>query len=527
MSGRGLSETVTGGRGKVYCGFKGRGARGEKCAVALRGVALQVTCDNMADVSTALAVILLLLLVAALCSPWPPLPMDPRCCALLLPFATLFLLLLLARTWGSRRTGGASGKRACVLVLGDVGRSPRMQYHAASLARHGYSVSFVGYLAAPPVLRYPTKVVFQSLQLLWVLLRMEPLSHLLLQNPPGLPSIAISWLACALRGSRFVIDWHNYGYSILALSHGERHPIVRLAKRYEKFFGRLSGENLCVTNAMKDDLSRNWGIEATTLYDRPPALFREATPEQRHSLLVKMSKVHSPFRTSCDGSSDRDDVERTAFTERDPSTGLVTPVAGRPALLLSSTSWTEDEDFSVLLKALKAYEGFVKGGATLPSLVCVITGKGPQKEHYRRIIDSMNFTHVHICTPWLEAEDYPMLLGSADLGVCLHKSSSGLDLPMKVVDMFGCCLPVCAVHFACLDELVKHDENGLVFQDAEELAQQLRELLWKFPQTQGRLARFRKTLRESGQQRWDESWDQTVLPLLAGGGGTQQHLKEE
>ena len=32
-----------------------------------------------------------------------------------------------------------------VVVLGDVGRSPRMQYHANSLLEIGYSVSLVGY----------------------------------------------------------------------------------------------------------------------------------------------------------------------------------------------------------------------------------------------------------------------------------------------------------------------------------------------------------------------------------------------
>lgn len=32
-----------------------------------------------------------------------------------------------------------------VIVLGDLGRSPRMQYHASSLLKEGNTVSLVGY----------------------------------------------------------------------------------------------------------------------------------------------------------------------------------------------------------------------------------------------------------------------------------------------------------------------------------------------------------------------------------------------
>lgn len=91
-----------------------------------------------------------------------------------------------------------------------------------------------------------------------------------------------------------------------------------------------------------------------------------------------------------------------------------------------------------------------------------------------------------------------------------------------------------------LHELVKHDENGLIFRDSWELAEQLRvrrltvitaqvcvgnyfalmlmfvsqSLLSEFPSSKGRLGTFRENLRASRGQRWDENWDQNVLPLL-------------
>ncbi|KAM9291079.1 chitobiosyldiphosphodolichol beta-mannosyltransferase isoform 2-T3 [Morus bassanus] len=324
------------------------------------------------------------------------------------------------------------------------------------------------------------------------MLKIDQPSYILLQNPPGLPSIAVAWLACLFWRSKLIIDWHNYGYTIMSLSHGRNHPLVQIAKWYEKLFGRLSDYNLCVTNAMKEDLWVNCNIKAVTLYDKPASYFKETPLELQHQLYMKLAKDYEPFKPRTESVSSN--AEMSAFTERDEKSGHVIKTEGRPALLISSTSWTEDEDFSVLLKALE--------------------GKGPLKDYYNRLISKLNFKHIQICTPWLEAEDYPLLLGSADLGVCLHKSSSGLDLPMKVVDMFGCCLPVCAIYFECLHELVKHNENGLIFRDSSELAEQLKMLFLGFPTLEGKLHNFRKNLRASKQLRWDESWDQTVLPLL-------------
>ncbi|XP_025225196.1 chitobiosyldiphosphodolichol beta-mannosyltransferase isoform X2 [Theropithecus gelada] len=454
----------------------------------------------------------------------------------LLALCLLLPLLLLGgwKRWRRRR----AARHVVAVVLGDVGRSPRMQYHALSLAMHGFSVTLLGFCNSKPhdellrnnriqivgltelqslavgprVFQYGVKVVFQAMYLLWKLMWREPGDYIFLQNPPGLPSIAVCWFVGCLCGSKLIIDWHNYGYSIMGLVHGPSHPLVLLAKWYERFFGRLSHLNLCVTNAMREDLAENWRIRAVTVYDKPASFFKETPLDLQHRLFMKLGGTHSPFRARSEPEDPA--TERSAFTERYAGSGLVTRLRERPALLVSSTSWTEDEDFSILLTALEKFEQLILDGHNLPSLVCVITGKGPLREYYSRLIQQKCFQRVQVCTPWLEAEDYPLLLGSADLGVCLHTSSSGLDLPMKVVDMFGCCLPVCAVNFKCLHELVKHEENGLVFEDSEELAAQLQMLFSNFPDPAGKLNQFRENLRESEQLRWDESWVQTVLPLV-------------
>lgn len=65
---------------------------------------------------------------------------------------SLFLPPLLLVAWKPWRWGRAA-RHVIVVVLGDVGRSPRMQYHALSLAKSGFSVTLLGFCSKCPGLR--------------------------------------------------------------------------------------------------------------------------------------------------------------------------------------------------------------------------------------------------------------------------------------------------------------------------------------------------------------------------------------
>lgn len=435
-------------------------------------------------------------------------------------------------------------RNACIIVLGDIGRSPRMQYHAASFLQENYNVDIIGYVETKPLqelcssqpkcsihklapvpditlpltIKLIIKTIWQALTILIALISVRRPSFILVQNPPGIPTLAVAFFYCLMTRTPWIIDWHNYTYTILSLNtlKGEKSRICCVAKWMESWLGSKANANFCVTNAMKQDLRDNWQIKnITVLYDRPPLQFRPVDMSKKHDFFMKLSKDFCQFLP--DNLDESEELESTALTIK-LKDGTVMYKPKRMAILVSSTSWTADEDFSILLKALKVYDRkAIKQSEKFPFLLCIITGKGPQKEEYMKQIKVLNFSKVDVITPWLEIQDYPLVLAAADLGVSLHLSSSGLDLPMKVVDMFGCGLPVCAKSFKCLNELVRPGVNGFIFNDYQELAEQILYWFENFPNNSTineSKQLFFKNLKTFQNVRWHENWLANAFPTF-------------
>ncbi|KAF2142891.1 glycosyltransferase family 33 protein [Aplosporella prunicola CBS 121167] len=438
-----------------------------------------------------------------------PLQLAASLLALLL---LIYLLKPTRHTAASARASSAGRVGVQLVVLGDIGRSPRMQYHALSLARQGRVVDVVGYRESelhpqleaharvrvygvppwPRQLQPQRKLLFLALaplKVLWqawglwaaVAYRTPPAKYMLVQNPPSIPTLLVARIVCSLRGTTLCIDWHNFGHSILALKLGHEHPLVRIAEKYEYAVSQSVNINFTVTEAMARFLREKHGRQhVVPLYDRPPSHFQP-----------------------CRSAQDR----KAGFADMAKRLGWPNE-NGPTRVLVSSTSWTADEDFSLLLDALAGYSGLAGTARDLPTVVAIITGKGPQKEHYLSKIRTMEaekkLEHVRILTAWLSMEDYASLLSYADLGVSLHMSSSGVDLPMKVVDMFGAGLPVVGYRFEAWPELVKEGVNGRGFGDAGELQNLLVDLFTD----EAELRKLKEGALGECEHRWDDEWDE-------------------
>ena len=176
-----------------------------------------------------------------------------------------------------------------ILVLGDMGRSPRMMYHASSFARHDWETVLLGYtdtplipalletphihpfaIASPPrlvmalpwVVHAPVRIAYQIISIIKTVLFVLPVHPeiIMVQNPPSIPTLLLAKYLARMCRSKLVIDWHNTGYSILAMRTGEASILVRIAKWFEMTFGRTAHAHLFVTRALESFLSKEWSL---------------------------------------------------------------------------------------------------------------------------------------------------------------------------------------------------------------------------------------------------------------------------
>lgn len=396
-----------------------------------------------------------------------------------------------------------------------------MQYHAHALVSKGVDVDLVGLEGTPLSKRitddpritvhrikgtrlrirrslygssYAIAGLFDAARLglrLWRTLRRLPRPDLVLvQNPPAFPTFAVTWWSLRRKGVRFFIDWHNLGYTLLRLRLGHWHPAIRLARWLERRDARRVEANLCVSRGLAAFLESRFGVtNAHVLYDRPASAFvpiEHGDRERHRQALFARLGVHA---------------ETVGF--------VVCP-----------TSWTEDEDFDVIIDAVVKLEHHVRGweaagSRRFPDLVVLVTGDGERRAEFERRFAGLPARRIQLRARWLEPDDYPRVVGSADLGLCLHRSSSGLDIPMKIADLFGAGVPVLALDYgACLAERVRHGDNGLLFSTGEQLADILFDLFESYPGDQKRLERLRTGARKSSRPTWEEGWTREARPVL-------------
>lgn len=440
-------------------------------------------------------------------------------------------------------------KSIAVLVLGDIGRSPRMLRHAQSFINNlndNYDVHLVGFLISgiPSRLKNNSRVHLHNitsykmnvtqgskisflfyaffkisseiLSLFWILIlsqKMSPLTHIIMQNPPSVPIVIIAKITSIIKGSIFIIDWHNFGFSILALK--QTGFVVKMYKLIERHVGKLADIHLTVTKEMKKFLKIYWKFNDKNihcLYDRATLKFINKTINDKDDKKLWDIDIKKHFN--------KDNIKNLKQAKDDN------------LWMISSTSWTPDEDLNMLLddKVLQNINEEIKSldKDKRRKIVLFITGKdeGNLRTEFEGKLKDLSLEYIDVITIWLGSHDnYIHLLKWCDIGLCFHKSSSGLDLPMKVVDMFGVNIPVIAINFdeiemkkimgidnddvkCALNELVQHNQRGLIFDKPQELTKYVLdvyndrdcELIKKF---KGNIESFRK-------YRWDTEWKKVM-----------------
>ncbi len=377
--------------------------------------------------------------------------------------------------------------------VADFGRSPRAQFHAASLSAEGWDVTVLANPGSPAFDHVANDVGIRRVNLvesmlqgrgivgLWrkavlfrrslqtALERLEPQPDVLfVMTPPAVPVLDVVRRWWRSRPSvRVVVDWHNLGHTRLAKRWGSWNPLVHHYRNSEFAPWPEGVRHLAVSTALASHVSAQTGCPSVqVLHDANPA-WRCFPNRDRCELLRRWGQ---------------------GLEGLDPDA----------LWLVHPHSWSDDECPEWILDALKDLR-------SSRMVQVIITGDGPLRRDFERRARSSGVGGDRLLLPFLPPEAYVALMANADWGLCPHTSSSGLDLPMKLADMRGAGLPALVYRYgSVLHEVFSEPDDGRFFDSAGALCEAVQKIadgVWR-----GSAPRPSPG-REAG-------WNRVVRPLL-------------
>lgn len=293
-----------------------------------------------------------------------------------------------------------------------------------------------------------------------------------LMAPPIVPAATIlkSWRP----RPRLFVDWHNTGSSRMVAKYGIAHPLTLFYRWLENRPWPRNTVHFAVSKALADHLTPRVapGGRIITLHDLPVA----ATPCKPVSKNMWAQKWGS----------------------------LLDGLNPNALWIACPTGWNDEERPEWILERLREFT------RALPEksrpLQIIMTGVGPRRPSLSRCEGPGG--RVAALLGWLPLKAYHALLACSDAGLCLHTSTSGLDLPMKLADMRGAQLRACIFRYSgVLNEVYQEPQNGYFFDSPEDLPECLIRLLSELPAASQAPTQIVET--------WDEAWKKQVSPLLS------------
>ena len=406
------------------------------------------------------------------------------------------------------------------------------------------------------------------------------------QNPPAIPLLPFVkiirwWFQC-----RLIIDWHNIGTTLLKYSEFENDRLHRslqhfiIAKRNKQnplprisihfdiiLFLYLCVElycgngdwNILVSNRMRLFLVDLYSL---SVFDRLHyALYMASDSDLRVSqkfiscsgmkepspafVVFRDHPLHSKvahLQKCIDSHRERNESDESCLDFLAESLQMNRNFSDI-FIVIMSCSWSNDDDIDFFYKMLEILYTSEANERVHKKCHFIVTGTGPRHSYFLEKINNSSIPalkrqeHHHsaqhasafyisegLSSIYFNTYDtYMEAINRCHIGISVHRSSSMLDLPMKIIEYFTCGIPTLALYYPGIEEALRDDKQssmqfGWSAKNPAEMAAQIRRSIQSYVcSNDAHYSKVVENVRNAYSNKancWEERWNSTIAPLF-------------